>query len=1300
MNSGRATTTIALFGHFGYQQGDYSLTHFSYDKVKALLIYLLMQDAPASRAALAEMLWPDQGVKSGRTNLRHALHCLRHSLGDLAEASLTVTRQTISFDLPPDVHWDLREVEGLLRQPPSIDVLDRLLDYYRGDLLAELHLGQCVAFQQWLVRTRGEWRQRLTEYAERVLEASSALPETLLRTLIHRIPDFGPFHERLVRQLAEHGQFAAAREQFNAFLQHLALSGQQPEPGFLQLARFWSEVPEPGRPRIDWSNASGADTPPGQREARGYSAEDIDYRQITVMAIALRPVDAGNDLGRALACLNAQDQLFRWVETQCRHLGGFWQAAVGSGVGLACFGTHGPTHQLAELVALFEHCRQGLAPELDSLWQGDEAPPRFALTAGLDSGRVIWLPERHSIDPFGDVTQVALAMMAAARSSELVISLNASQHLPPAFDLQSRLTPRLISSDGRIQQRGLVLGVESSGRETLPPSLTGREAELRQLRDALARVALGLRQSLLVLGDTGIGKSALMIHFRETLQHEEAAVFWRPTTRLSSQVSYGLVQALLEWHLEAEPDEDAIRRVVDRIPELERVGVERRQLLIDVLGRAPLAREDADEAVELVTQLTQALILETTRSRRPLVIIIDDLQWLDEPSLKVLQNLQARLPIHTALLLVASHQNREVPSVRLNWDQQVVLGRLDAERSANMLDYLARRHRLKLNPRLREQLVERCEGVPLYLQEICRRLEIDRREGRRLNADSLPSGLLGLLASRIDQLQGYRQVAHMAATLGRQFEAGMLRAGLAISDDLFKVALEQMRRLEIIEPCDMPPYDFQFSHPLLQEAAYLSCPQDVRVALHQQVVALIESSYPAWISRHPGDFAEHLRRSGDPARAARYFEMAARSGLKVSANRTALKMAESGLACLKMISGGGAEREVSLLTVKGQACYALEGHGSPTAQESFLRAQSLWQGSVLDDDEADDQAFLVTWGLWVGASQRHANREAESLARQLRELAQRIDDPRYQRLALYARAHGEYWSGRISLAFEHLDQIDPLSWPMVLEWLPYSDHPQVAAACYQSWTLCLRGDYRRAEQQMEAAIRLAESVRHPGSLAMALIFAASLYRQLGHIHLATERGRRAHEMTRTADLQRWHWEADCVLGWSRSLAGESQGLQSIESSVARLSELTGREPWQRPFLWYGDACLALNDVARAVAYLEPCLKHARTRRSLMMPEIALQMARAKHRMGDDMESVAALIEESRSWAVESGSPHMELKSLEMWLSLVDAGDRDKQRALRYRLGEVALSDAPVLTRWRTLLDNVSASSPRSPDYQL
>ncbi|MGS0467169.1 hypothetical protein ACU8V3_08395 [Cobetia marina] len=72
---------LALLGHFQLTLGDDTLTQFSYDKVKALLLHLLLHDQAVSRAGLAELLWPDQGLSSGRTNLRHALHCLRQSLG-------------------------------------------------------------------------------------------------------------------------------------------------------------------------------------------------------------------------------------------------------------------------------------------------------------------------------------------------------------------------------------------------------------------------------------------------------------------------------------------------------------------------------------------------------------------------------------------------------------------------------------------------------------------------------------------------------------------------------------------------------------------------------------------------------------------------------------------------------------------------------------------------------------------------------------------------------------------------------------------------------------------------------------------------------------------------------------------------------------------------------------------------------------------------------------------------------------------------------------------------------------------
>ncbi len=86
-------------------------------------------------------------------------------------------------------------------------------------------------------------------------------------------------------------------------------------------------------------------------------------------------------------------------------------------------------------------------------------------------------------------------------------------------------------------------------------------------------------------------------------------------------------------------------------------------------------------------------------------------------------------------------------------------------------------------------------------------------------------------------------------------------------------AVEHMRQLEVIEPVDKESaeHEYQFSHQLLQEAAYLSCPRDVRVKLHQQVVTLIEERFPVWISRHPGDFATHLRRSGHYARGCALF---------------------------------------------------------------------------------------------------------------------------------------------------------------------------------------------------------------------------------------------------------------------------------------------------------------------------------------------------------------------------------------------------------------------------------------------
>ncbi|WP_346798436.1 AAA family ATPase [Halomonas sp. Bachu 37] len=1278
---------LILLGHFSLTQGDDVLTQFSYDKVKALLVYLLLHRQPVNRAALAELLWPDQGLSSGRTNLRHALHCLRQSLGDNAEEVLSVSRQTIAFQLPSRWHVDLHSLQALLEGTRDIETLTALLECYQGDLIEELQLTNCAEFQRWLVRVRNEWRQRVIRFAEQVLEAHTEVPDHVLEALVSRFSGYGPFHERLVRQLAEKNQMAAAHEQYNSYLQLLALSGQQPEPGFLQLASYWSDNhhdPRAMSPQGAFSRALAADSRP-------LRDDEIELRQLSVMAIRLRLEGDWQDRAETRHCLGLQLELLRWLEQQCHHLGGFWLPGATGGLGLACFGTHGPAHQLAELVALYEHCRQALPQECAKHWAGSDEPPHFELSAGLNSGRVVYLPERQLADPLGQVTQVSIELMSAAEGSELVISQEASQHMPPALDLQPRLVSRLIASDGRVRLRALVLGQNEGGREALPPSLVGRETSLRTLRDALARAGIGLRQSVLVRGASGMGKSALMVGFRQLELSRDAAICWLPTTRLSVLEPYGVARALLAWHLDCKPDiarVEALRQHLAMPP----LDDERAQLLEEAMGVRDVQElsqiTQNGEATELVVNLLQRLVTHLAESRT-LVLMIDDLQWLDEPSFKVLAGLQARLPINTAFMLVASHHGRETLPAKLHWDQQITLGRLDAVQSSRFLSQLARRYRIHFSPRLRNQIIERCDGVPLYLQEICRRLDMDRREGRSVQFDELPKGLLGLLASRIDQLDADREVAHIAAVLGKRFRLDFLMECSGWEMSRLTQALEHMRTLEIIEPVEKEggAHEYQFSHQLLQEAAYLSCPRDVRVHLHQQVVNLIEERFPVWISRHPGDFATHLRRSGHYARGARYFELSAREALKVSANRTALRMADAGLASLRHVEHE-VEREVSLLTVRGQAAFALEGHGSPTAHESFVRARELLMvtGEETEDPEDLEQIFLVKWGLWVGRSQRNAHADAFALASTLAEIASRLDDPRYRRLADYARAHCEYWAGRISQANDHLDEIDPLNSPMMIEWLPFSDHPQVTAACFQGWALCLRGNYQRAERQVASAIRLAEKIGHPGTLAMALLFAAALYRQLGHVHLAARHAEQAAAMTGTPDLQLWQISAQGVLGWQRALSGDPGGLQQMADSLDEMAELNGRDRFQRPVLWYADACIALGELKTAEDYLDQCLVIARERTTLFLPELATQLAKVRDLLGHPSDEVKALLEMALSQAREHGNRHQELAALELWLTRIAPEDEQARDTFRHLLSDVSHSDAPVLVRWVSLLD--------------
>ncbi|MCM2971674.1 AAA family ATPase [Larsenimonas suaedae] len=1290
-----ARVALQVLGGFKLETPEKTITQFSYDKVKALFMLLLLSEKAVSRSLIASWLWPDTEASSARTNLRHALHSLRQALGK-EETVLEISRQNLALNASSSSEWsiDLMALTACLDGEPNVDNLECILTLYRGELAEGLQLNNCGEFQRWLLERREQCRLSVIHYIERVFKATSNVDAHLVDRIVHLFPRYDVFQRRAISNRIEQGDIEAAREHYNAYLEQLAISGQQPSPELLKLARAWSSDDEGA---ADHAFRAPASVPSDGPMATGLQQDDIDYRQISVMVIRIsHAARADAERQWMIHCLDAQRQLIRWVEQQCRHLGGFWLPGAAGGLGMACFGTHGPAHQLAELVALYEHCRRSMADVVAASWQGSSSElPQFDLAAGLHSGRAIFIPERRMMDPFGAVTQPALELVSTARGSELVISPEASHQMPPALDLQPRLFMRLWAANGEVRRKMLVLSSDHSA-EPLPPHLFGREVAERELEDALSRAMIGLRQSVLVRGESGMGKSALMVHFRQLKQSSDIDVCWVSNTRVSYQEPFGLLRTLFRWRLGGALTREALDRIRSVHPEAaswseEGVGLLYRLLGVD--GSPGIEPDSAQQrrAIEIATIALQYMI-ENRCQHRPLLIMLDDLQWIDEASLKILANTQARLAMHHPLLIVASLPMNSPLQACLHWDRQVVLGRLDANNTARLLEYLARRYRLNLGSRVRQQLLERCDGVPLYLQEICRRLYMERRDGRPVEIERLPSGLVGLLSSRIDQLDEFRSEAHVASVIGRQFSSDLLQKCLDITDRRLKQALERMRRMEIIERCvNSNEFDYQFSHQLLHEAAYSGCHPDIRKRNHAFLVELIERERPHWLSRYPGYFAHHLCRCGIFARAARYFELAARDAVQAGASHTALAMADDGLDCIEQ-TADVVDRHISLLIVRGHAGFELEGSMSSIAEQSFSKAQALLEAKetvTSGDEEVDDQYFTVLWGQLIIMNERLMLDEAQARARLLIECAKGMSDERYTRLAELGRGSTAFFRGNIIEATQAFEAMGEMSQGLSLEWVPYALHPQIQSGVLLACCASLRADYEHAEFCMDALMSRATDLKHPPSQVMALVGSGCLYRRHGHVRLVAERADKALAITSTADLDPWRWAAECLRGWVDAVMGKPEGVIRLEEALEALSERAFGNLYCMAVVWYIEACQALGYLQRAVKVFERNIEFYRRSDLLYLPELLIVHARSLAKLGERQDEVRTLLTEAIELARANCNLHFELVAQDAWLTYVKNDDDEVIGRLERTLLTIPASDAPLMMRFRQRLNQLN-----------
>ncbi len=390
-------------------------------------------------------------------------------------------------------------------------------------------------------------------------------------------------------------------------------------------------------------------------------------------------------------------------------------------------------------------------------------------------------------------------------------------------------------------------------------------------------------------------------------------------------------------------------------------------------------------------------------------MLFEDLHWIDPTSLAMLERIIGQIDVLPVLLLLTSRPEGEPHLPSHAHLTRMTLNRLNRNAAAAIV---ARRvGTAELEPELATAILARSDGVPLYIEEMTAAI-IETGAG----ADTVPASLQDSLMARLDRLGNAKEVAQIAAVIGREFElehlAAVVGPGAPLND-----AVDRLVAAELV--FRRGPR-LTFKHALVQEVAYQSLLRSRRAELHGRIAEVLLGRFPERIADEPQTLAHHLEHAGRRTAAIDYYGRAAELANNKGANKEARRYVERSLLLIEGLPEGAerARREIQALTTIGRIGVALEGHGSSAAAEAFGRGLSLCNEAGLD---AAELPLLV--GLIVQLSTSGATSEALGLGPRLLNLVERNDDPIFRVEAGYALGITYSRRGELAAADRHFETI-------------------------------------------------------------------------------------------------------------------------------------------------------------------------------------------------------------------------------------------------------------------------------------
>ncbi|MFL5283388.1 MAG: AAA family ATPase [Rhodopila sp.] len=732
---------------------------------------------------------------------------------------------------------------------------------------------------------------------------------------------------------------------------------------------------------------------------------------------------------------------------------------------------------------------------------GEVLQVRIGIATGLVViGEPIGAGDSRQQTAVGETPNVAARLQGLAGPGQVVIDAATRRQIGGLFACQDLGTIALKGLPEPVPAWRVLSAGRAEGRfEALHGTITplvGRDEEIELLLHRWAQAKAGNGKVVLISAEPGVGKSRLAEALAERVAsepHVQLRHFCSPHHQHSAL--YPVIAQMERAAGFAHGDEPATRLTkLQALLAVTEPSLEDVALIAELHG---LPSADLAPPLDLTPQRKkektfEALMrqLEGFARQQPVLMLFDDLQWIDPSSRKLLDRVIERVADWSVLLLALFRPELQPPWSGQSHVTLLTLDRLDQRDTAVMVANVAGNAALPVE--IVEEIVERTDGVPLFVEELTKAvLEAGPQGTAALSAVphpalSVPPTLHASLMARLDRLGPVvRDVAQAGAAIGREFGYALLASTTDLPEPQLREALDRLTNAGLVFVRGTPPEaSYLFKHALVQDAAYGTLLRSRRQRLHRRIAATLEEQFPEIVLAQPALLARHCQEAGLVEQAGVYWLKAGQQALARSALAEAVVQSRKGLAELARLPDGPTrqQQELDLSALLAAALPVMRGYVTAEVDAILARAHAL-------AEQLDRPEYLVP--IIQGRCRFHIVRAEHRLALQLAEQIEQIgitrNDAATQLLGRFQQGGVNLFLGEIVAAHALLDRCHDLSNPAYRTMITGQSYdPYCLLLAWLAMSLECLGYIDQGRLQMNAAVLEARRVQHTHTLANTL----------------------------------------------------------------------------------------------------------------------------------------------------------------------------------------------------------------------